>query len=185
MNVNSKKGERPLPNQAKVVTQKELKDILRDPRRYHEGMGRWAEDVIIRAYLDNPDWQILYRENSPLHHGFDFMAKHIPSGQVVVAEMKMSNKVGRLRTYLKKTKTKGRQMSLKWIKKTAQEIKKQHPLAYQELINAMNKGLLRRTLCIANHEKRPKGWLSASMGKMGMKGFFEDDFKKTSGFGLK
>lgn len=176
------RGERPPPYPARIITQIGLGKIFHNPCRYHEGMGRWTEDVIIRAYLEDPDWQILYREDSPLHRGFDFVSKHVPTGQVIVGEMKMSSKVGRLRTYLKETKTKGRQMSLQWIEKTAQEIRKYRPLAYREIINAMNNNLLRRALFVANHIKKPRGWLSATWGKMGMKGFFEDDFRNTPGF---
>ncbi len=177
-----KRGERPPPYPARVVTKMELANILSDSRRYHEGMGRWTEDVMVRSYLENPDFQILYRENSPLHKGFDLVAKYIPSGEVVVVEMKMSNKVGKIRTFLKKTKTKGRQMSMQWVKTTAQEIREDYPLAYREIMGAIDKGLLRRSLIVANHVKRPHGWLSATFGKMGMKGFKEDDFRKTPGF---
>jgi len=177
-----KMGKLPPPYPTGVVTQSELEAIFLDPKRYHEGMGRWTEDVMIRAYLEDPDWQILYRENSPLHHGFDFVAKHVPTGRVIISEMKMSGKVGKLNTYLKATKTKGKQMSIEWISKTAEEIRESHPLAYREILDAMNKNLLIRTLIIANHKKRPHGWLSASFGKMGMKGFFEEDFKNTPGF---
>ena len=177
-----KRGKRPPPYPARVVTQTELANIFRDPSRYHEGMGIWTEDVMVRAYLENPDWQILYRENSPLHNGFDFIAKHVPSGQVFIVEMKMSSKVGRLRTYLKKTKTKGRQMSLQWVRNTAHQIRDSHPIAYWELMKAIDNGSLRRKLIVANHIKRPHGWLSATWGKMGMKDFNEDDFKKTPGF---
>lgn len=176
------RGERLPPYPARVVTQEELASIFRDPSRYLEGMGRWTEDVVIRAYLEDSNWQILYRENSPFHRGFDFVAERVPSGQVDVVEMKMSNKVGKLRTYLKKTKTKGRQMSLQWVRTTAQEIRKNHPLAYREIIDAIDNGLLRRRLVVANHVKKPIGWLSASWGKMGIKGFSEDDFRTTPGF---
>lgn len=176
------KGERPPPYPAKIITQNGLAQIFRNTHRYFEGMGRWTEDVIIRAYLEDHDWQILYREDSPLHHGFDFVAKYIPTGEVVVAEMKMSGKVGRLKTYLTVTKTKGRQMSLEWIKKTAREIRKCRPLAYREIINAINNNLLKRVLFVANHKKRPHGWESATFGRMGMKGFFENDFRSTPGF---
>ncbi len=176
------RGERPPPYPVRVVTQIGLANIFRNPSRYYEGMGRWTEDVMVRAYMEDPDWQILYREDSPLHKGFDFIAKHVPSRQVAVVEMKMSSKVGRLRTYLKKTKTKGRQMSLQWVRTTAHQIQDDHPLAYREVMTAIENGMLRRTLIIANHVKRPHGWLSASWGKMGMKGFYEDDFRKTPGF---
>ena len=169
-------------NSVSVVTKNELEKIFKDPNRYIEGMARWAEDVIIRSYLNDKDWEILYRENSPFHHGFDFIVKYIPSGMVRICEMKMSSKVGKLKTYLKKTKTKGRQMSLEWIKKTWEEIKESNPLTYLETKNAINNNLLERVLIIVNHIKRPKGWLSASFGKMGMKGFFEEDFRKTPGF---
>lgn len=176
------RGERLPPYPAEVVTQEGLAIIFRYPGRYLEGMARWAEDVVIRAYLEDSDWQILYREHSPFHHGFDFIVKHIPSGRVIVVEMKMSSKVGKLRTYLKKTKTKGRQMSLQWIKASAQEIRINNPITYREIMNALDNGLLRRKLVVANHVKKPHGWLSASWGKMGIKGFSEDNFRITPGF---
>jgi hypothetical protein len=166
----------------KVRTKDELEKILRDPSRYHEGMGIWMEDIIIRAYLDKPDWQTLYREDSPLHSGFDFITKNVTTGKVVIAEMKMSNKTGRLRTYLKKTKNKGRQMSLQWIMKTAQEISESHPTTYMEIINAINNNLLERKLYVTNHVRRPHGWLPVSYGTMGMTQFTEIDFRKTPGF---
>ncbi len=177
-----KMGKRPPPYPARIITKSGLKKVLYDRRMYHEGMGLWTEDVIIRGYLEDSNWQILYREDSPLHHGFDFVTKHVPTGKVVVSEMKMSSKVGKLRTYLKKTKTKGRQMSLQWVKETAQEIREHYPLAYFEIVNAINNGLLKRALFVANHTKRPRGWLSASYGKMGIKVFHEDEFRATIGF---
>lgn len=176
------KGERPPPYPTRIITQIGLARILQDPHRYHEGMAIWTEDVTIRGYLQDSNWQILYRSNTPLHRGFDFVSKYVPTGQIVITEMKMSNKVGKLRTYLRMTKTKGRQMSLRWVRETAKEIGKHHPLAYQEIMKAMRNNLLKRRLIVANHNKKPRGWLSASMGKMGMRGFFENDFKNTPGF---
>ena len=176
------RGERPPPYPAKIISQNGLAEIFSKTNRYFEGMGRWTEDVIIRAFLEDYECQILYQENSPLHRGFDFVAKYVPTGEVIVAEMKMSSKVGRLRTYLTVTKTKGRQMSLEWIEKTAREIRRYHPLAYREIINAINNNLLKRALFVANHKKKPRGWESASWGRMGIKGFFENEFQCTAGF---
>ncbi len=176
------RGERPPPYPTRVVTQIGLANIFHDPGRYKEGMARWTEDVMIRAYMENSDWQILYREDSPLHKGFDFVVKNVPSRRVEIVEMKTSKKIGGLRTYLKKTKTKGRQMSLKWVRVTLRQIRDNHPLVYTEVMNAIDNNLLRRKLIVANHEKKPHGWLSAANGNMGMKGFLEDDFRKTSGF---
>ena len=169
-------------NHIKVRTKEELAQILSDKKRYKEGLAIWAEDVMIRSYLEDKNHQILYRENTPYHRGFDFVTKYLPTQQVIISEMKMTNKVGGLRTYLKKTKTKGRQMSIEWIVKTAKEIEIKYPIVYNEIINALSKGLLKRALYVANHAKRPKGWLSASFGKMGMKGFYEKDFRNTPGF---
>lgn len=174
--------DKPKANTVKVRTKQELADILSDEKRAIEGKAIWAEDVIIRSYLEDNNWQTLYRENSPFHHGFDFVTKHIPTKKVLIVEMKMTSNVGGLKTYLKKTKTKGRQMSNEWIVKTAEEIKNDYPLVYKEIQDSLSKGLLDRALFVTNHIKRPKGWLSASFGTMGMKGFYEKDFRSTKGF---
>lgn len=165
-----------------VRTSKELEIILQDEKRQKEGKAIWTEDVMIRAYLEDENKQTIYRESSPFHHGFDFVTKDLLTNNILIVEMKMTNKVGGLRTYLKKTKTKGRQMSIEWIIKTSNEIKTEHPLAAQEIDIALSKGLISRVLIVANHKKWPTGWLSASFGKMGMKGFFENDFENTPEF---
>ncbi len=169
-------------NHIKVITKEELSNILTDKNRYKEGLAIWSEDVMIRSYLEDKDYQVLYRENTPYHRGFDFITKYLPTQQIIISEMKMTKKVGRLKTYLKNTKTKGRQMSIKWIVKTAKEIETKYPSVYTEIMNALSKGLLIRALYVTNHAKRPKGWQSASFGEMGMKGFYEKDFRNTPGF---
>ena len=166
----------------RVRTSSELEIIFQDEKRQKEGNAIWAEDVVIRAFLNDKEKEVIYRENSPLYHGFDYVTKDLRRDNIIIVEMKMTNKVGGLRTYLKKTKTKGRQMSIEWVVKTADEIKDEHPQVAQEIFNALSKGLVSRVLIVSNHKKLPKGWLSASSGKMGMKGFFENDFKNTSGF---
>ena len=74
-------------------------------------------------------------------------------------------------------------MSLQWVNQTAYEMRALHRLAHDEIVLAIDSGMLTRRLIVANHVKRPAGWLSASGGKMGMKGFFEDEFERTPGFG--
>ena len=48
-----KRGERPPPYPARIITQIGLGQIFHNPHRYHEGMGRWTEDVIIRGIINN------------------------------------------------------------------------------------------------------------------------------------
>lgn len=161
------------------------------PSGYRTGLPVMGEDIVLRGVLNNNNLTLLYKDFRPFYWGPDLVVKKISTNEIIIMESKMTTKVGRLKTFLPKVKIRNvatgvvirtRQMTKEWIRLNALKLRTKGNTVGQVILNALDNDLLKRNLWVINHEKIPRGWTPIGKGKMGLRVFYEDAFKSTSGF---